>query len=246
MRKRDRGSTLIELMVSIGIIGVIISIALPSLMRARSAAGQAASLANVRDIAATIELYCQANTGRYPAVRHGVQYSLSLDGSGARWSSTDEAAARWQTRHRWWFLVRTIAPADENWQVWTSPGAEAPSRSHFQPHYYFSNSFVAAPVLWSERFNPDLHVLRDVRQHEVRAPSQKAIIWDAVMAYLYRTQTPREGPAAQPMPVAFADGHGEVRRYSEAAPAYPNPLSADAWRTTRLHNTPEGVEGRDF
>ncbi len=61
-----KGFTLVELLVVIGIIAVLISILLPSLNKARSAARRAASLANVRQLIVAVHGYKNDNRGAYP------------------------------------------------------------------------------------------------------------------------------------------------------------------------------------
>lgn len=64
--KLNRGFTLVELLVVIGIIAVLISILLPSLNRARMAANRTACLSNLRQISNAILAYASENRFTLP------------------------------------------------------------------------------------------------------------------------------------------------------------------------------------
>ncbi|HEV7301936.1 MAG TPA: prepilin-type N-terminal cleavage/methylation domain-containing protein [Tepidisphaeraceae bacterium] len=66
MDKRNRGFTLVELLVVIGIIAVLISILLPSLNRARRAANNVACLSNMKQMGLAMAMYTNANKGSLP------------------------------------------------------------------------------------------------------------------------------------------------------------------------------------
>jgi prepilin-type N-terminal cleavage/methylation domain-containing protein len=63
--KREKGFTLIEILVVVGIIALIAAIGIPNLLRARLSANEALAQANLKSIASALETYAIAN-GAYP------------------------------------------------------------------------------------------------------------------------------------------------------------------------------------
>ncbi len=66
MRATDRGFTLIEILVVLGIIAVLSGIAFPTLSMVRASAKNTQCLANLRQLDAPLRMYSQANSDRIP------------------------------------------------------------------------------------------------------------------------------------------------------------------------------------
>src|SRR5512136_2201172 len=63
--KKQKGFTLIELLIVVAIIGIIAAIAIPSLLRARVSANEAATIGDIRALISAQSAYQSANGGYY-------------------------------------------------------------------------------------------------------------------------------------------------------------------------------------
>ena len=75
-----KGFTLVEIMVVVAIIAVLVSLAIPNVLRARMTANESAAKANIQSIATAYETYANSNNGSYP-VSQAALLPASLGGS---------------------------------------------------------------------------------------------------------------------------------------------------------------------
>jgi prepilin-type N-terminal cleavage/methylation domain-containing protein len=236
---RQKAFTLIEVLVTIGVIGVLIAILIPVLAGGRSTAQRTASLANLRTIGQLVHAYTEQYDETYPWATGGI------NGCGIKM----QFLPVWQMERLWPVAMHEVMPPKELRPLTLSPGArrEGPQQAcGHPPSYTYSQSFLARPDTWSGRSAADESLLRGVTIGMVTHPSSKALMWEWELPY--KSEEPRkDGPdLAEPTPMLFVDGHARARTPSKATEAVPNPFP-DAFRpTARLHNTPDGVRGRDY
>ncbi len=242
-----RGVSLIELLVSIGVIGLLLSLLLPTLRSVRAASGEAASLANLKSIQVTLELYVAGHGERFPCLDPDPTVTYQTN-AGLGFRPGDP----WHAMTFWPFLMSDVAPFSEHVLSWLSPGGarEPPSGEAFVPDYFYSNSFVAPVEVWTNRRPPQQPApdwFTAPRAHAVRTPAQKVVFYDAAMAYNRRQRASSIGPfPAEPIPMGFVDGHATACRIAQASEPFPNVFNQNWWSQLPLHNTPEGVAGRDY
>lgn len=256
LRRADnrRAFTIIELLVVIGVIGVLLSLTLPALRSARDAGRTLVCVANLHSLGQTMVAYNDAHDGKYPFVRNG-NGKLFPTPTYPGDTSAATIPNPFSLEIQWTILMFDIAPWDEYFASWLCPGAPRdPARPwdgtnvldgdgalviNNLSSYSYSTSFVASPSLWSGHSEADESLLRPTLASEVAHPSNKVLMWDSEMAHL----SVKTAATLDRRPMLFTDGHAAVMRLSEAAEPVVNPFTGEA---RKLVDTPHGVDGVDY
>lgn len=245
--RRKPAFTLVEVLVSIGVIAVLIAILAPALGGAWTRARELKSSANLRSIGQLMQLYLGKADDRYPAPVPGQVYP------GYR-PDIQATMGHWQASNYWPFLFSDTHPWWENEGLYLSPGAVRDLDGLVVieplPSFSYSCSFLGDPAIWSGRpiAEDEWPALeKSVLGSAVVYPSSKALAWDRELPYLRRPpRIDAEFNLLEQTPVLFADGHVTTHIPAEATQAVPNRAFYAQHKKERLHNTPDGVRGRDY
>ena len=241
--------TLIELLVTIGVMGVLLAIALPALMGAMGRGKQIVALSNVRSTAFDFAEYAESYR-TWPFAKPGEPVEGVPEGLAPPdvlllpwWPEGHlrSAGGVWSLAEMWPGLVSRVAPWEEHYATWVSPGRDTSEIGQYVSIRY-SNSFVARPELWSPDAEADDNLIARTTPTEVAHPSAKALLWDNEVAYENRPKFIRGLP--ETLIVGFADLHAERKHPNDATEPVVNVMRDNVARA--LHDTPGGVLGRDF
>lgn len=235
--KRYPGFSIVELLVSIGLVGVLVTILLPALGGAMQLARRTGSLANLRSLGQLVQHYNDANADAYPW----------------GYAGTNNCGVQvhffpiWQMATQWPLIMHGVTGSESTEAVTLAPGAYRDANGCAEPpSYAYSQTFLADPATWNGSGVADDFQLRAVGVSEVVFPSGKVLMWDWELPYLNRPPRTLGPDLDEPTPMLFADGHGSGRSPSSANAPSVNPFSDADAPAARLHNTTHGVRGRDY
>lgn len=244
-RQRDHsvGFTLVELLVTIGVISVLIAIAIPALRGVKIQSQQTVALSDLRQIGLSISMYTDDSFGYYPFCEPDTPHLIGPphDPFGIIVVGDEDP---WSLSYLWPTLMHRIAPWDDNYSTWVGVGQRQGSRpwlreegtSWLLPSYTMSNAFVATPETWAES---GIARIQAVRPTHVRYPSSKVIFFDSGRPYLRGDES-----IDRPRGVLMVDGSAAMVSDEDAAEPVMNRITQTTPR--RYHDTPNGFNGRDF
>lgn len=249
MRHRvHKGFTLVEVLVSIGVVALLIGILVPALAKSMDKSKELGSSVKLRSLGQVFEMYAGRSDGMYPAPVPGKIYTTYAPDAGT-------TISHWQAAYQWHWLLSETHPWWEYQSMYLAPGAQrddatGPVVTLPSPSFDYSASFLGHPSIWSGReIGPDEwpRLERGVTQSMVRFPASKGMMWDVEMPYL---RTPKRHDdllnLREKTPVLFADQHVASRVPAEATPAVFNLAPFASKPVQNIHNTPDGVFGMDY
>jgi prepilin-type N-terminal cleavage/methylation domain-containing protein/prepilin-type processing-associated H-X9-DG protein len=226
MHCRRRGFTLVELLVAVGIIGLLIGILMPALKRAKEQADQVKCMSQVRQLVTAMAMYTTDNRGAFfypPAAadtyvandpRPMGYYMESLGiiryDVGAFWPYVTAAARRTEPGGRAADLLRATmnCPSDSDTLRNAATGYSTPYNNIVPRNFSYS---------WNVLIRGDKDVTGDpedaaVRTSKVRSPSHKALLIEEANANdgLFHFGVSSDTPAflhGGRTVIGFADGH---------------------------------------
>lgn len=237
--RRASGFTLIEVLVVITVVAVLVALAAPGFVRAKESARVVASQSNVGQLAAVLSVSLGDTKGVYPAIEDGKLVPIC--------DSSFVSYPYWQVFETWPTTVFGILPYCHNQRVFISPGSRrlADGGDVFPTSYWYSTSFAGQPGLWSGSATASMALRRPARDFQVGFPSAKVLLFDSELGWLKYNPKYAGVDLDETSPMAFADGHGAVKKPAMATAAVINPFGVPIG-DRRLHNTRDGVMGRDY
>jgi len=241
---RRAAFTLVEVVVTIGIVATLIALLLPALVGARAAGRGVVTISNLQQIGVTFGHYLQAYDDAYPYAPPGSSFLISPPDDG---EMDFISPGYWDLDFYWVALMHDVAPWRQHFQTWVGPGAPVEHGAPWHresgvrgiPSYALSHTFFARPEVWEGASEPSDKLWRAVYSRDVLYPASKVMLWDRELSHLATTPNADRDSRA----MAFADGHVAVLRLSEAAAPPDIAFKPD---TKPVQDTPGGAHGRDY
>ena len=247
-RASVRGFSLIELLVTIGVIAVLLGILLPALASVRSRALDVRTLSNLRQTHAIFEMYAaEQSAGHFPHYGPGdtVKFqNTMLSGSfpfhaTTFWSAALEDLAPWDEWFQLWVVDQYRRLPDKPWEFDPSSGfGSGVGITSFS----MSRTLTARPRLWQGTPVEDpAKYFKPVRFAEVRFPSNKALLWQTGRAE-HQLDEPAE---TMRRAVLFVDGHADRHTFEDVGEIVKPAIEGWSLDPMPFADTKDGAYGID-
>lgn len=239
------GFTIIELLVSIGVIAILIGILLPALSGARIRASQVKALNDLRQIGFSVQLYVDDTDSFYPYYPPDTPHLLGPPSDPIAIIFVDNDP--WSISYLWVTMMHRVAPWTDHYSSWIGVGRDYGGLpwldaliddQWLQPGYRMSNSLVATPHTWS-RTETGTPRVGATRQGQIRYPSSKVLFFDGFRPYIRPEHRDEHSRG-----VLFADGSARDVLDTDATRPVMNRITE--LEPKLYHDTPDGIHGRDF
>lgn len=233
-----RGWTVVELLVSIGVIVILCVLITVPLTRSRASANQAVNLSNLRSHSQTILSYVDDSAGIFPYfTRIGAENTIVQGGGLAFRTSYFGAYETWHVA-----LADVYFSGNAKLKSLYPPNSRAASNS-WRTMYHYPCAFIAHPDYWRPQNRTGPSQYTEVGLNYVIFPSDKALVVDSFGVRSKRevfTASMVDGSAAE-IPSSktvngYQRGDGYIFRSVGAVHLNDSP---------RLLHTLEGASGRD-
>lgn len=239
----SRGFTIIELLVTIALVAVLISLVSPTLDGSRRFAKRAISVSNARQHAGVFSVYANEFDDQFPyfvyrdaqaVVRCGGQ-TLTIEHweSYASWNhALAEMYYDGNCRHP------SFYPPDYPRGLSDAPVAAGPTP------YWYGCSFIARPAYWNQRTRRGPSQWGATRQSSILFPTKKGLLFAYYPALLdMRLGVGNMSKVA--IPTAFVDAHAETLTLSDILFGYPYGDGRFGGGSHHLSHAPQGLHTID-
>lgn len=225
LRERVPAYTLVELLVSLAVLGVLVGLAIPAMFSARTRARAARSLSDIRQHAVTLNVYVADHDGFLPCfLKDG---EISDRPASVGWDpNPSESTSRFATHASWPYLA--YASRADAGDSLASPFAPRP---FLRLSYYLSCTFDTRPEYWVPETRGGREQLKPSPLALTSSPSRKFLLLD-VAAWYDLSATP--GSDTEPFgrieglavdrpggnSAAFVDGSARGVRHAQLRPGY--------------------------
>ncbi|MCC5822193.1 MAG: type II secretion system GspH family protein [Phycisphaerales bacterium] len=251
VRRTRRGTTLIEVLVAIGVIAMLGGIMLTGLRGALDRRDSIACLSHIRTLGTLVAVYAVDNRDSFPS---WADPRVNYESSPEHWPWFTLQGHRTMEDARWLdytgFTTTTetlYCPANSQHPFWYEELAV--------PDYIISHSAYAAPEHFAPEVPPEVWLNRlggrVQRMSMTRFPSSKAGMYEVFVWHGWRgvygpgedLGTQEYWQSAQPGSVWFIDGHARQMHQRDAIrPVRRYPV----WPYATFGTTPWGMQGRDI
>jgi len=239
-RLNPRGFTLLELIISIGVLMLLVSIAMPAISKVRRSAENAQSMAAMRQLMVALDGYTTDHQMRYPYFATPGRPQASITLHGVDLFDAPLGGYFLQQSVYWASLVLPYLSADPKTSGFpTFVPVFGQDKRVVWCRYMMTHTAFASPAYWRGAEAPDdLSLLQGTRVSQVRNPARKGILLDiAAGAWSPRHEN------TDTIFVAFGDSSVRPCDWHPQASYVSRPFSATAFP---IMSTEGGLEGVDY